>query len=103
MIVLSFDYHDTTIRWPQLVMCMGRAGRGRKAGRQQLPWTRLSLALGLLAELGRLMSGQSNLQRSTCMNKRGGGLLVAGVAPALAEGTAGVKLAGRTECHRCKT
>ena len=26
------------------------------------------------------------------MNKRGGGLLVAGVAPALAEGTAGVKL-----------
>ena len=31
------------------------------------------------------------------MNKRGGGLLVAGVAPALAEGTAGVKLAGGTK------
>jgi hypothetical protein len=53
--------------------------------------------LGLLAELRRLMSGQLNLQRSTCMNKRGGGLLVADVAPALAKGTAGVKLAGRTK------
>jgi len=109
MVVLSFDYHDPTIGWPPLVMCTGIAGRDRKHRHKSTaqmatrtnkgedsrsPATALAEVIAGIVLAGgaeKTNVGPVERERSTCMNKRGGGLLVVGI------GTAGVKLAGGTK------